>query len=156
MKDRLYRSRFNRVIGGVASGLASYWNLDPVLVRVIFVIVALMTGVGIILYIILWIVVPEEPFEMPSFGKEEPSKADPKDSETANQAETDKEFEAKIHDELDRRKKGGGRAFAGILLISLGLLFFAERVFPYFDFIDLLPLILIGTGLILIFNSTRK
>ena len=58
MKDKLYRSRRVRVFGGVAGGLAQYFNLDIILVRVLFVVIAILHGFGILLYIILWIVIP--------------------------------------------------------------------------------------------------
>jgi len=49
------------MIGGVCGGLAKYFNIDPVIVRVIAVVAALMALWGLLAYIILWIVVPEEP-----------------------------------------------------------------------------------------------
>jgi phage shock protein C len=57
----LYRSRTNRQIAGVCGGLAQYFNLDATLVRVIFALLAVMGGSGLLLYVILWLVVPEEP-----------------------------------------------------------------------------------------------
>ncbi len=59
-KKRLYRDRENRVFGGVCSGLGAYLNVDPVFIRIIFIVLA-FPGVGIsaIVYLILWIVVPE-------------------------------------------------------------------------------------------------
>ena len=62
MNDRLYRSRDERVIGGVAGGLADYLGLDPALVRVLWVVLAILSGGGFVLaYIAMLIVVPEEP-----------------------------------------------------------------------------------------------
>jgi len=58
---RLYRSRTDRMIAGVCGGLASYFNIDPVIVRVIAVVALLAGFGGGLAYIILWIVVPEEP-----------------------------------------------------------------------------------------------
>ena len=58
---RLYRSSTDRVIGGVASGLANYFKLDPLLVRLLFVIFAIVGGGAVLIYIILWIVTPEGP-----------------------------------------------------------------------------------------------
>jgi len=55
---RLYRNENDKVIGGVCGGLANYFNLDPILVRIIFVVVALAFGTGLLAYIILWIAVP--------------------------------------------------------------------------------------------------
>ena len=58
----LRRSRSNRMIAGVVGGLADYFGLDPSLLRVIYVLVSIFSVAfpGILVYIILWIVVPEE------------------------------------------------------------------------------------------------
>ena len=58
---RLLRSRDDRVIGGVAGGLGAYLGIDPVIVRLVFVVLALAGGGGILAYIIAWIVIPEAP-----------------------------------------------------------------------------------------------
>ncbi|MEJ7588279.1 MAG: PspC domain-containing protein [Ferruginibacter sp.] len=55
---RLYRDENDKVIGGVCSGLANYFGMDVVIVRIIFVVLAISFGVGLIPYLILWIVVP--------------------------------------------------------------------------------------------------
>lgn len=59
MQDRLIRSRSDRVVAGVCGGLASYFNVDSTIVRLVFV-VAVLSGVSPLLYIILWIIMPEE------------------------------------------------------------------------------------------------
>jgi len=61
-EKRLYRSR-DKVLGGVLAGLADYINLDKVLVRVIYVLLSLFSAgfPGLLVYIILWAVIPEEP-----------------------------------------------------------------------------------------------
>ncbi len=58
---RLYRSRTDRQVAGVCSGLAAYLGLDVSIVRIVFIILALLGGPGLLLYIILALVVPEEP-----------------------------------------------------------------------------------------------
>jgi phage shock protein C len=58
---RLYRSRTNRKLAGVCGGLAQYFNTDATLIRVLFVVLALLGGPGLVIYLVLWIVVPEEP-----------------------------------------------------------------------------------------------
>jgi len=57
---RLYRSRKDRMIAGVCAGIAGYFNIDPVLVRLLWVIFTFM-GPGIIAYIIAMMIIPEEP-----------------------------------------------------------------------------------------------
>ncbi len=58
---RLYRSRTDRMIAGVCGGMAEYLGTDPVLVRVLWVIVALTFGTGLLAYVLFWLLVPEEP-----------------------------------------------------------------------------------------------
>jgi phage shock protein PspC (stress-responsive transcriptional regulator) len=55
------RSRNERIIGGVCGGLAEYFQIDPVLIRVAFLVITLMGGAGILLYLILWVAVPQTP-----------------------------------------------------------------------------------------------
>ena len=58
---KLYRSRRERMIGGVCGGISEHFGIDPTLVRVAFVIFALAGGPGFIAYIIMLLIVPEEP-----------------------------------------------------------------------------------------------
>ena len=60
-RRKLMRSRTNRKIAGVCAGFAEYFDLDVTVVRVVWLIVALFGGGGILAYIIAWIVMPEEP-----------------------------------------------------------------------------------------------
>ena len=60
---RLYRSRKDRMIAGVCGGLGEYFGIDPTLVRLLFVFAALFYGPGVLAYLILMLVVPEEPQE---------------------------------------------------------------------------------------------
>ena len=60
MNTQLYRSEHDRMIAGVCGGLAQYLNFDVTLIRLFFVLLALGDGIGVMLYIILWLVMPEE------------------------------------------------------------------------------------------------
>lgn len=68
-QKKLYRSRNNRMIAGVCAGLGEYFNVDATIIRLIFVLVGLAGGPGLILYIIMAIVVPEEPVSFDSLDK---------------------------------------------------------------------------------------
>lgn len=61
----LRRSRSNRMIGGVVSGLANYFGLDVTLARVLYVVASICSAAfpGILVYIILWVVIPEEDYQ---------------------------------------------------------------------------------------------
>lgn len=61
MQKRLYRSRSNRMIAGVCGGIGEYFDVDPTLVRLAAVLLAMAGGPGLIVYIILAVVIPEEP-----------------------------------------------------------------------------------------------
>lgn len=69
MNQRLYRSRDDRMIGGVAGGVADYLNLDPSLVRVVWAILTIFSGgLLLVLYIIMLVIVPEEPYDWNAAG----------------------------------------------------------------------------------------
>lgn len=60
---RLYRSNTDRRIGGVCGGLGEFFDKDPTFFRILFVVVSLFWGFGIILYLIMWLIVPLKPKE---------------------------------------------------------------------------------------------
>jgi phage shock protein C len=57
---RLYRSRQERMVAGVAGGIAAYLGVDPLFVRLALVVLALLNGFGLLLYLALWLLVPNE------------------------------------------------------------------------------------------------
>jgi phage shock protein C len=65
MQSRLMRSRRDKVIAGVCGGLGEYFNIDPVVVRLIFVLATLTSGIGFVLYPVLWLIMPKAPSGMP-------------------------------------------------------------------------------------------
>ena len=67
---KLCRSRDNRIIGGVCGGLGEYLGVDPTAIRLIYIILALWFGSGILAYIIFLILVPEEPVDSTITPKE--------------------------------------------------------------------------------------
>lgn len=64
-EKRIVRSRNERMIGGVAGGLATFLSIDPLIMRLIFVILSFLNGIGAILYVILWFLVPNEDSHAP-------------------------------------------------------------------------------------------
>lgn len=57
---RVYRSKDDKLLGGVCSGIADYFHIDPTIIRLLWVFFTLVYGAGIVAYIICWIVIPEE------------------------------------------------------------------------------------------------
>lgn len=73
-EKKLMRSSSDRMIAGVAAGLANYFDVDPTLVRLIFVLLLITGSAGFWIYVILWVVMPEAPagFTMPDVDIEVP------------------------------------------------------------------------------------
>lgn len=65
---KLYRSQTDRKVAGVCGGLAEYFNVDPTLIRVLFIVLAVCGGAGLVLYLAMWIVVPEASKASPPTG----------------------------------------------------------------------------------------
>ncbi|ADH61123.1 phage shock protein C, PspC [Thermoanaerobacter mathranii subsp. mathranii str. A3] len=61
MSKKLYRSRTQRMIGGVCGGIAEYFNIDPTIIRLIWAFLIIFCGTGLLAYLIAWIIIPEEP-----------------------------------------------------------------------------------------------
>ena len=62
VSKKLYRSRNDRVFAGICGGLGIYFKMDPILIRLIWVLFTLAGGAGILAYLIMYIVIPEEPY----------------------------------------------------------------------------------------------
>ena len=57
---RLYRSKSERILGGVCGGIADYFNVDPTIVRLLWILITFMSfGAGVLAYIIAWFIIPE-------------------------------------------------------------------------------------------------
>jgi phage shock protein C len=117
---RLYRSRDDRMIAGVAGGLAKYLNADSTLVRLAFVAVA-FAGVGVLAYIVAWLVIPEEPGTMA--GAERASgEAGTRDLPAATRPPTSAGPPS--------RGDSGGRLLLGAILVLIGVMLLVDRVLP--------------------------
>ena len=60
MAKKLYRSTTDKMLGGIAGGLAEYFDIDPTLIRLVWVLFFLVGGSGVLAYIIAWIIMPEK------------------------------------------------------------------------------------------------
>lgn len=63
MEKKLYRSRANKMISGVCGGIGEYFNIDPTIVRLVWALLSLAGGGGVLLYILASIIIPEEPYD---------------------------------------------------------------------------------------------
>ena len=60
MSKKLSRSEKNKVVGGVAGGLGEYFDIDPTVIRLIFVLITFAGGSGVLIYLILWLIIPSK------------------------------------------------------------------------------------------------
>jgi phage shock protein C len=180
MAYRLYRSRDDRMLAGVAGGLAEMWDADPALIRIIWALLVIFTGgLALLVYIVMAIVVPEEDeswrattapaastsatagaapmteTSTPGSGWTTPS---PTDLAAREQARAARE-EARAARRLARAERGGGTSAGMILggfLVLLGLFFLAREYLPNIDFDWFWPLILVALGVLLLATSFRR
>ncbi len=130
------------MLGGVCTGLAEYFSIDPVLIRLVFVILTLHHGIGILAYVILWIVVP---------ARMDTLAADAGDSDAELDADTADAFA--VAPAPQRKESGRGSFIGGITLIVIGALFLLDNFIPSFGFDDFWPLLLIAVGAGMLWNT---
>jgi phage shock protein C len=58
---RLYRSRTDKILAGICGGIGKYLDIDPIIIRLIFIVLLFTVGSGILIYLIAWILIPLEP-----------------------------------------------------------------------------------------------
>lgn len=149
MAKRLYRSYTDKMIGGVCGGLGEYFDIDPVIIRILFVVAVIFGGGGILAYIILWIVIPQKPYTVPKFDNESDAKIE---SETEPEVKSENTFREFVVQKRNINKNTLG----GIILILLGLLFLIDNFIPHIRFRDLWPIILIVIGISIILKARNN
>lgn len=133
MSERLYRSRTDRVLAGVCGGLAERLHVDPALIRIAWVVLALTTGVVpfLVLYVVMAIVVPERPVDAAVEAGGGAGLASP-------------------------RRSGDLATILGAALVVLGLVFLLDRWFWIrIDWNLVWPAALVIIGLVLILQGAR-
>jgi phage shock protein C len=146
MRERLYRSRDDRMLFGVAGGMARYFNVDSAIVRLVWVLLFLAAGAGILLYIVAAIVIPEEPAGSAagttgaSVGGIGPSVVDHPPGQAP----------------VTGRDNAGGAILLGVVLVLVGGWFLLQRFLPQFDPALVWPAILIIVGLVLVVGALRR
>lgn len=127
------------MVAGVCGGLAEYFEVDPTVMRVAFVLLTLFDGIGMAIYILMWIIVPERA-TLKRADKED--KAATESKATAESVAT------------DDQKGGQSRAFWGVVLILLGGVLLLQQLLPWRVDVDLLlPTILVAVGLVTVARS---
>jgi phage shock protein C len=157
-EKKLYRSRKDRVILGVAAGLGDYFDVDPIIVRLIFVLLTIWGGAGLLFYIVAAIVIPEAP----KAGKDDVEEGEVVDDPTEKIKKDAKEFSEKtkaaaqdIASNWEKKPNRGGQIF-GLIVLFLGLTLLSQMFIPWFSWDRIWPVLLIVIGIVLIVNPRRK
>jgi phage shock protein C len=147
--QKLYRSHTNRIFAGVAGGIGEFFAIDPVIIRIIFVILAVMGGGGVLIYVLLWIFTPYKSEDNFSYTANPIPDQQPPTHEF-NQQET------KNNNNFDKAKlRSRGSLLGAVILILLGVLLIADN-FTHIDFDKFWPVILIAIGLVLLFRTPHR
>lgn len=164
---RLYRSRREHMLGGVAGGIAEYFDVDPALVRIAWAVLILVTaGAFFVLYVVMWIVVPEAPPSFSTGSPSSPASSPGTDAAAAGPAPslgTPTGEASSIADdwaarraERRRHRSGEGGILLGAVLILIGAWFLARDYVPWLRVAQVWPLALVLVGILLLIGAMRR
>jgi phage shock protein C len=140
MRERLYRSRQDRMIFGVAGGMAEWMDLDPPIVRLVWALLFLAGGVGLVLYIVAAIVIPEAPLRVAGVVQGEPAASG----------------QAPAAQPAARRGSGNSGVLFGLILVIAGAWFLIDRYVENLDKGWFIPGLLIVIGIALVFGAIGR
>lgn len=160
MTRRVYRSKDDRVIAGVCGGLAKYFDIDPVIVRIIAVLSVFASGLGLLAYLIFWLVVPLEESEAAKPG--DTVKANVEEmKDAANELGQDLRAalgEGDADPEQRARLRSRHLGWIGIAIIAVGVLILLSNlnIFWWFHWGILWPIPVIAIGVLVVVAARRK
>lgn len=153
MNRRLFRCRHDRLVAGVASGVAEYFHIDPTIVRVLWVVSVFFGGLGLLLYFVMAIIVPMEPEAGPAGSA---AAGDPT-GDPSVPPPTDWHSMPAGH---RHGARGTGRlvTFFGIALVLFGSLALVDAVLPAWADSGrfLWPAFILGVGALLVASAVRR
>ncbi|MDB5130919.1 MAG: hypothetical protein JWR02_668 [Mucilaginibacter sp.] len=171
MNKKLYRDEYHKVLGGVCSGLAEYFEMDVTIVRLLFAFTFFIMGVGLIPYIVLWIVLPRKDY---TFNN--PNYSNPTVDYTVPPQQADNPFTGQPQSNpfasnaynssapgftpvgIPPKPRSNAGIIFGVVLIVLGSIILIDEfdIIPDFDFGRLWPLALLAVGAVLIVSGQKK
>lgn len=124
MKKQLYRSTHNKIISGVCGGIAEYFEIDPIIIRLLWALITFTKGIGFIAYIICMIIIPENTSGYSEYVDTESNYSD-----------------------------DNSKIILGVVLVILGLVLVAKKFIHWLDFGSLLPIFMVLVGIYLILKE---
>ncbi len=140
MDKQLYRSRRNRMIGGVAGGIAEYFGIDPVIARAVFIVLFFAWGTSLLAYIVLWIIVPDE------------RKVWEKNNPGVTEKEENREFDEAVYAAKKSRRKN----ILAYFLIIVGSAMLVHKFVIWIDMDFVVPILFIAGGSYLLYRSVYR
>jgi phage shock protein PspC (stress-responsive transcriptional regulator) len=142
------------MIGGVAGGIAEYFDIDPVIIRAIFIISLLGWGMSLIVYIVLWIIVPDESKIISKNeifssidNDEDEQEFSSKYQTTSSSFDNDKKKNIKNH------RSEARKIFGGVILIVFGIVLLLDNILQYSVFEQFWPVVLIIFGIFILMRN---
>ncbi len=152
MADKLYRSTSDSMLGGVCGGLGRYFNVDANLIRLIFVVLAVLPGFGVPIYLVLWLILPED-----TEGAKQPL-ADRVRDGTDQMVERAKQFGQEVR-ATATSSNPGATCIIGFVLVALGAVFLLRNLgitwLSWIAFGTLWPALLILVGVAFLWRWFR-
>ena len=177
MNKKLYRDEYHKVLGGVCSGLAEYFDIDVTVLRLLFAFTLLTMGVGLIPYIVLWIVLPKKGYLYNNFnnpnvdytvppqqpGEQFTHQGNPFQSSSFNNSKfggspfQSNSFGSNPIEGLPQKKSNAG-IIIGLILIVIGAAVLIDEfdLIPDFDFERLWPVVLVLAGAAIIVSGQKQ
>lgn len=163
---RLTRSRKDRMVGGVASGIGEYLNVDPIIIRILFIFLAFVGGSGIVAYIVLLFIMPEDnssPFAAYEAKKKNPTeeKSEPEEEKEDEEKSSSEQTKNKIKEDFSdlmssyKKKNSIAGVSVGVLLIVFGFYILLARFFSFDWFKYLFPMMILFAGVLIILSSIK-
>jgi phage shock protein C len=166
MNKKLYRDEYHKVLGGVCSGLAEYFEMDVTIVRLLFAFTVIIMGVGIVPYIVLWIVVPKKDYKFNNYNDPTVDYTVPPQQpgqfnvppQPNNPYDSGNPFRGNPVENMPPRQKSNAGIIIGLVLIVIGgaILVQEYNLIPDFDFGRLWPAVLVLVGGALIVSGQQK
>jgi phage shock protein C len=150
----------DRIVWGVCGGIAEYFRIDPTIVRLVWIFITLTYGIGLLIYIIAAIVIPEKgsvkqtgaytgPETHDSFGGNS-------DSDMTGQTAVENADDWKTVPEKPKYDSTKSRTIIGLILIACGVLYILKQFFSWADFRYIVPAIIVLIGGLIIFAGVKR
>lgn len=165
MNKKLYRDEYHKVLGGVCSGLAEYFEMDVTIVRLLFAFTFFIMGVGLVPYIVLWIVLPRKDytFNNPKYNptvdytvRPAGTFTPPADNPFTNPYKNSAPGYTPVG--IPPKPRSNAGTIIGMVLIILGAIILIDEfdLIPDFDFGRLWPVVFLFVGAALIISGQKK